>query len=78
MDAQRLQSVFNEYPSLRYDLAIDRIEITANGQAATVTGAITNAPVVKTGKASSQRRPAVFSLSKSGDRWLIQGVKISN
>jgi len=78
MNAQRLQEVFKGYSSLKFDVVIDHIEITADGQTATVTGAITNAPVVKTGKAAPQRRRALFSLRKNGDGWLIRDVQQSN
>ena len=78
INAKLLQDVFKGYSSLKYDVAIDRVEFTPDGQTATATGTITDAPVVKTGKATMQRRRAVFTLRKNGDGWLIQDVKQSN
>jgi hypothetical protein len=77
IDAGALAEAFKQYVSLTQDLQIDRIDIAPNRHSATVTGSITNAPVVTTGKATPQRRSATFRLRKSGDSWLIQEVRLN-
>jgi hypothetical protein len=69
-----LADVFKLYSSLKQDLEIDRVEI--DGQTATVTGSVTTAPVVKTGRAAPKKSKAVFRLRKTGDAWLIQDVSL--
>jgi hypothetical protein len=74
INATALADVFKLYSSLKQDLEIDRVEV--EGQTAIVTGSVTTAPVVKTGRAAPKKSKAVFRLRKTGDAWLIQDVSL--
>jgi hypothetical protein len=76
IDARALAAVFREYVSLTQSIQIDRIDIAPDGRTATVIGAVTTAPVVRTGRASPQRRNAIFMLRKRAGTWMIESVKL--
>ena len=67
-----LAGVFKEYRSLKMTIDIEKVQIDQDGRTATVTASVTNIPVVKVGKATTQQRKATYTLRKTGASWLIE------
>jgi hypothetical protein len=75
VNARTLQTAFNDYQSLQQTIAISRIDVSPNGQTATVVAAVTTAPVVKTGRAAPQTRTVTYTVRKKAATWVIETAR---
>ena len=75
VDTRALAAAFREYASLNEDITINRIDVAADGQTATVNAVLAITQVVKIGRAAPVTRNVVFALRRQGDQWLIESIK---
>jgi hypothetical protein len=76
VDARLLANTFRDYASLKQEISVDGVELSSDGQTATVKAAVTTAPVVKTGRQpAATTRNITFVLSRRENSWIIQSAR---
>jgi ketosteroid isomerase-like protein len=75
VDTRALGAAFRQYNSLDEEITINRIDVAADGQSATVNAVLAINQVVKIGRAAPVTRNVVFALRRQGDRWVIESIK---
>ena len=75
VDTRALAAAFREYASLDEEIVINRIDLAADGQSATVNAVLSITQVVKIGRAAPVTRNVVFAVRRQGDRWVIDSIK---
>jgi hypothetical protein len=74
VDVASLQSAFDQFSKMSYDVKVHIDGISIDGQTATVAATETMRPVSRTVRAQPQTTSAVFTMRRSGTSWTIQSV----